>query len=57
MKELIKNIEEKVSAFTTDLTKSGEGNKAASARARKTSLELEKLFKQYRKESIEAFKK
>ena len=57
MKELIKNIEEKVSAFTTDLTKSGEGNKAAAARARKASLELEKLFKQYRKESIEAFKK
>lgn len=57
MKELIKNIEEKVSAFTTDLAKSGEGNKAAAARARKTSLELEKLFKQYRKESVKAFKK
>ena len=57
MKDLIKNIEEKVIAFQSDLAKSGDGNKAASARARKASLELEKLFKQYRKESIEAFKK
>lgn len=31
-----------------------KGNKAAGTRARKASLELEKLLKQFRKESLEA---
>lgn len=31
-----------------------KGNKAAGMRARKASLELEKLLKQFRKESLEA---
>lgn len=34
-----------------------KGNKAAGARARKASLEIEKLLKEYRKASIEADKK
>lgn len=34
-----------------------KGNKAAGARARKASLEIEKLLKEYRKVSIEADKK
>lgn len=34
-----------------------DGNKAAGARARKASLELEKMLKEYRKVSIEAAKK
>ena len=33
-----------------------KGNKAAGTRARKVSLELEKLLKQFRKESLEASK-
>ena len=33
-----------------------KGNKAAGTRARKASLELEKLLKQFRKESLEASK-
>ncbi len=33
-----------------------KGNKAAGIRARKVSLELEKLLKQFRKESLEASK-
>ena len=33
-----------------------KGNKAAGMRARKVSLELEKLLKQFRKESLEASK-
>lgn len=33
-----------------------KGNKAAGMRARKASLELEKLLKQFRKESLEASK-
>lgn len=44
--------------FTENFEKHfAKGNKAAGARARKTSLELEKLFKEYRKASIEAGKK
>jgi hypothetical protein len=35
----------------------GNGNKAAGARARKESLEIEKLMKEFRKVSIEASKK
>ena len=33
-----------------------KGNKAAGTRARKASLELEKLLKRFRKESLEASK-
>lgn len=36
--------------------KTMQGNKAASVRARKATLEVEKLCKEYRKLSIEAFK-
>ena len=35
-----------------DLAKAAEGNKAAAARARKSTLELEKLGKAFRKQSI-----
>ncbi len=40
----------------TDLAKAAEGNKAAAARARKATLELEKLGKAFRKESIAELK-
>lgn len=33
-----------------------KGNKAAGARARKASLELEKILKEFRKESVKAAK-
>ena len=55
MENLIAQINEQIDAFKKDaeafLTKN---NKAAGARARKTSLELADLMKQFRKESIEA---
>ena len=58
MENLIAQINEQINAFKKDaeafLTKN---NKAAGARARKTSLELADLMKQFRKESIEAGKK
>lgn len=57
MEELRIEINDKYADFLTDMTKGLNGNKAASARARKASLELEKLLKQYRKESIESAKK
>jgi hypothetical protein len=58
MEKLVKTIEATYASFieeaTSQLTK---GNKAAGTRARKASLELEKLLKEFRKVSIEAAKK
>lgn len=56
MKELSEKISAKTAEFEKDMKANVEGNKAAGARARKASLELEKLLKQYRKASIEAEK-
>ncbi len=57
MKELI----EKAAALYADFTKDADlqlnkGNKAAGTRARKASLDLEKLMKEFRKASLEASK-
>lgn len=40
-----------------DALKATKGNKSAGVRARKASLELEKMLKDYRKLSLEATKK
>ncbi len=57
MKELIEKVEATYAEFLADanlqLTK---GNKAAGTRARKSSLELEKMMKEFRKQSLEASK-
>ena len=53
MKETIAKINEVIAALQADLAKAAEGNnKAAAARARKATLELEKLGKAFRKQSI-----
>ncbi|MDD2960941.1 MAG: histone H1 [Muribaculaceae bacterium] len=58
MKELMAKFEALSEAFKKDATAQIEnGNKAAGTRARKASLELEKLMKAFRKESLEAAKK
>ncbi|MDG3582311.1 MULTISPECIES: histone H1 [Galbibacter] len=58
MKELISKIETEIEAFQKDANSQLEsGNKAAGTRARKSSLELTKLFKEFRKVSLEASKK
>ena len=57
MKDLVENITAQFAAFEKEARAHVEnGNKAAGTRARKISLELEKLMKQFRKESIEASK-
>ena len=57
MKELVSKIQEVYATFSTDAALQIEkGNKAAGMRARKASHELEKLLKQFRKESLEASK-
>ena len=58
MKELIAKIQETFTALSEDATLQIEkGNKSAGTRARKSSLELEKLMKEFRKLSIEEGKK
>lgn len=58
MKELIAKIEEAYAQFATDAKlQETKGNKAAGTRARKASLEVEKLMKQFRKVSLDAAKK
>lgn len=57
MNELVTKIQEAYEAFATNANLQAEkGNKAAGTRARKASLEIEKLMKQFRKASLEASK-
>lgn len=58
METLVARIKEEWAVFETNANAVVEkGNKAAGVRARKASLELEKLFKDFRKASVEAAKK
>lgn len=57
MQELIAKIKEQVEAFNTNADlQAANGNKAAGTRARKASLDLEKLLKEFRKVSLDASK-
>ena len=56
MKKTFTQICELFDQFSKDANQMEKGNKAAGTRARKVSLELEKLLKQFRKESLEASK-
>ena len=58
MNELIAKIKEMSEALLADAALQAEkGNKAAGTRARKASLELEKVLKEFRKVSLEDSKK
>ena len=58
MNELIAKIKELNEALLADAVAQVEkGNKAAGTRARKASLELEKVLKEFRKVSLEESKK
>jgi hypothetical protein len=58
MKDLITKINVEIETFKTESESLIEkGVKAAGPRARKSSLELEKLFKEFRKVSVEESKK
>lgn len=58
MNELIAKIKELNAALVADAELQVEkGNKAAGTRARKASLELEKVLKEFRKVSLEESKK
>lgn len=58
MKELVEKIAGLMAEFNKDANAQLEnGNKAAGTRARKASLELAKLMKEFRQVSLEASKK
>lgn len=58
MKELVEKIQELYEVFAKDAQLQVEkDNKAAGTRARKTSLAIEKLMKEFRKESLDLSKK
>ena len=58
MNELIAKIKEMSEALLSDAAAQAEkGNKAAGTRARKASLDLEKVLKECRKVSLEESKK
>lgn len=58
MKELIEKINAEFETFKTDSElQLSNGNKAAGTRARKSTLELTKLLKEFRKVSLEESKK
>ncbi|GAT62158.1 histone H1 [Paludibacter jiangxiensis] len=57
MEELVNKIKEQVNIFVENAdSQVANGNKAAGTRARKASLELDKMLKEFRKVSIEAGK-
>ena len=57
MEELVNKVNAAFEGFKADAALQVEkGNKAAGTRARKASLELEKLMKEFRKASLEASK-
>lgn len=56
MKKLVEKINSQIADFQLNLTKNLNGNKSAGVRARKISLELDDLLKEYRRRSIEADK-
>lgn len=58
MKEIVKKINAAYEAFQKDAAAQIEnGNKAAGTRARKASLDIEKLLKEFRKASLDESKK
>lgn len=48
----VEKINKLAEQFADESAKGEAGNKAAARRARKVTLEMEKLLKQYRKESV-----
>lgn len=58
MKEIVEKINAEFEAFKADADVQAEkGNKAAGTRARKASLAIEKLLKEFRKVSLDESKK
>lgn len=52
MEDLLKSIKTESETLSVELEKFATGNKAAGVRARKATLVLEKLYKEFRKTSV-----
>lgn len=50
--QLADEIKSAISILNDDMAKAVEGNKSAGQRSRKQSLAIEKLFKEWRKKSV-----
>lgn len=50
--QLADEIKSAIGCFNEDMAKAVEGNKSTAQRSRKQSLNLEKLFKEWRKVSV-----
>lgn len=57
MEEIVKEISAMFVIADKNMSENLKGNKAAGVRARRATLELEKLFKEYRRKSIETDRK
>lgn len=57
MNKKIEELNALIEALAIDLAKAANGNKAAAARARKLTIDFEKLGKEFRKVSIAEGKK
>lgn len=57
LKDIVTAINDRTDTFRINASISLSGNKAAGARARKASLEIEKLLKEYRRLSVEITKR
>lgn len=56
LKDTTQQMHDLIAEIGHDLVKAEKGNRAASQRVRTRTIKLEKIAKQYRKESVEAFK-
>lgn len=56
LQTLVEIINKKIAEFQDNAAQNVVGNKAAGSRARKASVELGKLFKEYRNLSVKATK-
>ena len=56
LKDTMQNMDEILQGLIEDLTKTQKGNKAAAQRVRTATLKLEKVGKNFRKESVLAQK-
>ncbi len=57
LKDTVSKVKDLIDGISADLMKAEKGNKAAAQRVRVQTIELEKVAKLYRKESVQAEKK
>lgn len=54
LKETVENMKDMLAKIQEDLEKADRGNKTAAQRVRTTTIHLQKIAKEYRRQSIDA---